>query len=220
MAACGVSSFSRSLRWVLRCLRTSFEFALAAVDAEVGETAVHFDLFFTHAAGCAAAAAAAGAAALAVEVAPHPREAGQGVLHAGEFDLQAGFLGVGALGENIENHLLAVDHAEVGEFFPLALLGGGEAVVDDDHVALMGAGEFDDFRGLAGAAEEFLVHLAAARAARLSTTSMPRVFTSSPSSSSRDSASVGLAGIEIKAHQQGALDHFGFLSDFKHPRQT
>jgi hypothetical protein len=39
--------------------------------------------------------------------------------------------------------------------FPLALLGWGEAVVDDDHVALMGAGEFADFRGLAGAAEEF-----------------------------------------------------------------
>ena len=218
MAAWGVSCFSRSLRWVLRCLRTSFEFALAAVDAQVGEAAVHFDLFFTHAAGRAAAAAAAGTAAFAVEVAPHPREARQGVLHAGEFDLQARLLGVGALRENIENHLLAVDHAEVGESFPLALLGGGEAVVDDDHIALMGAGEFDDFRGLAGAAEEFLVHFAALRQHALDHLDAEG-FHQFAELLEQGFRLGGFARIEIKAHQQGALDHFGFLSDFKHPRQ-
>ncbi len=139
-------------------------------------------------------------------------------MHAGEFDLQAGFLGLRALGENIENHLLAVDHAEVGEFFPLALLGRGQAVVDHDHVALMGAGEFGDFRGLAGAAEEFLVHFAAAGEHGLDH------FDAEGFDEFAEFFEQGfrlgrLAGIEIKAHQQGALDHFGFLSDFKHPRQ-
>ncbi len=146
----------------LALLADVFELALAAVDGDVGKPAVHLDLFLTHAAGRTAAHAAAGAA-LAVEVAPHAGESRQRVLHAGKLDLQACLLGVGALGEDVENHLLAVDHAKVGEFLPLALLGRCEAVVDDDHVALVGAREFADLGGLAGAAEEFFVHLAAAR---------------------------------------------------------
>ena len=194
-----------------------FEFALAAVDAHVGEPAVHFDLLLTHAAGRAAARSAAGAAAFTVKVAPHPGEPGQGVLHAGEFDLQAGLLGVGALGENIENDLLAVDHAEVGEFFPLALLGGREAVVDDDHIALMGAGEFGDFRGFAGAAEEFLMHFTAAGEHGFDHLDAEG-FDQFGEFFEQGFRLVGIARVEIKAHQQGALDHFGFLSDFKHPR--
>ena len=138
------------------------EFAFAAVDAEVCEAAVDFDLFFAHAAGCAAAGAATGACGFAVEVAPHAGEAREGVLHACEFDLEACFLGLCAASEDIEDDFLAVDDGEVGEFFPFALLGGSEAVVDDDDVAFVGACEFDDFGGFAGAAEEFFVHFAAA----------------------------------------------------------
>ena len=177
----------------LALLADVFEFALAAVDADVGEAAVDFDLFLAHAAGRAAALAAAGAA-LAVEVAPHPREAGQGVLHAGEFDLEAGFLGLGALGEDIENHLLAVDHAEVGEFFPLALLGWGEAVVDDDARRTRGRGRVRRFRRPCRCRRGISCAFRGSAARTDSTTSMPRVLTSSPSSSSRDSDSSASRG--------------------------
>lgn len=34
----------------------------------------------------------------------------------------------------------------------------------------------------------------------------------------KDSASTASRGFEVEAHQQGAFDHLGFLSDFKHPR--
>ena len=95
-------------------------------------------------------------------MAPHPRQARKGVLHAGEFDLEACLFGLGALGENIEDDFLAVDHAEVGQLFPLALLRRSQPVVDHDHVALVGAGQLDELVGLPCAAEEFFVHLAAA----------------------------------------------------------
>ena len=100
-------------------------------------------------------------AAFAVEVSPHPRQPRQCVLHPGQFDLEPCFPGLGALGENIENHFLAVDHTKVGESFPFALLGWGEAVIDHDHIAFVGAGQLDHFHRLAGAAEEFFVHFPA-----------------------------------------------------------
>ena len=137
-------------------------------------------------------------------------------MHAGEFDLEAGFLGLGALGEDIEDDFLAVDDAEVGELFPFALLGGGEAVVDDDDVALVSAGEFDEFRGFSGAAEEFLVHLAAAVEHRLDDLDAEG-FHEFREFFEQGFRFRGFAGIEVKAHQQGALDHVGLFSDFKHP---
>ena len=98
---------------------------------------------------------------------PHPREAREGVLHAREFDLEACFFRLGALGENVEDHLLAVDDAEVGEFFPFALLGWSEAVIDDDDIAFVSASQLDEFVCFSRAAEEFFVHFAAAIEHRL-----------------------------------------------------
>ena len=143
------------------------DFALRAVDDLIGKPAVDLDLFFAHAARRPAASSTARARRLTVKVAPHPRQAGKGVLHAGELDLEAGLFGLGALGENIEDDFLAVDHAEVGQLFPLALLRRSQPVVDHDHVALVGAGQLDELVGLPCAAEEFFVHLAAAIEHRL-----------------------------------------------------
>lgn len=141
------------------------EFAFAAIDAEVGETSVDLDLFFTHAAFGTAAATGSGttATAFAVKVSPHAGETGEGVLHFREFDLQACLLGLGSFPENIENHFFAVDDAEIGEFFPLTLLGRGEVVINDDAVAFVGFGERDHFRGFAGSAEKLFVHFAGFR---------------------------------------------------------
>jgi hypothetical protein len=69
-----------------------FEFGLDAVEAFVGEAAVHFELGLALAprGGGAAATGAASRAALTVQVGPHAGEAGDGILEPGEFDLQAG----------------------------------------------------------------------------------------------------------------------------------
>ena len=91
-------------------------------------------------------------AAFAVEMAPHARESWEGVLHACKFDLEPGFTRLCAFGKDVENDFLAVDHADVAEGFPFALLGGGELIVDHDAVAVVGSGEVDDFGSLAGAA--------------------------------------------------------------------
>ena len=192
-----------------------FEFALAAIDAEVGEPAVDLDLFFAHAA-CRAAALTAAGSALAIEVAPHPRKSRQRVLHAGELNLQAGFFGLRAFGEDIENHLLAIDHAEVGEFFPLALLRRREAVVDDDHIAIMRAGEAHDFIRLAGAAEQLFMHVATAGEHRIDDLDAQRLDQLAQLFEQRLRL-IHFPRVETKTHQQRAFDHFRFLPDLKHP---
>ena len=180
----------------------------------MGHPAVHLDLLFAHAA-CRTAALATAGAAFAVEVTPHPRHPRQGVLHASQLDLEAGLLGLGALGEDIEDHFLAVDHAHVGGLFPFALLGRGELVVDDDAVALVGLRQFDDLGGLAGAAEEFPVHLTAAgedlldHANAQGAHQFTKLF-------EQGFGFYFFTRVEIQPHQQGALDQQRFLADFKH----
>ena len=174
-------------------------------------------MFFAHAA-CRATALAAAGSAFAVEVSPHPCESRQRVLHPCEFDLQACFLRLRAFGENIENHLLAIDHAEVGEFFPLALLRGRETIVDDDHIAVMRASEAHDFIGLAGAAEQFLVHVAAAGEHRIDHLDAQRLDQLAELLKQRLRL-IHFSRIETKTHQQRAFDHLRFLPDLKHPRQ-
>lgn len=124
-----------------------FELAFDGIDAPAGETAVGFELALAFAAiGTAAAAAAAG---LAVEVAPHAGEPREGVLLAGEIDLEPCFCGAGAHGEDVEDDFFAVDDGEVAFFFPCALLGWAEAVVEDDDIALEFFGACDEFLDLA-----------------------------------------------------------------------
>ena len=86
-------------------------------------------------------------------MAPRAGEAGQRILHAGEGNLEDGLAGLRAVGEDLENDLLAIDDGEFGEFFPVALLGGGQGLVEHDHVAALGLGEVDQFFGLAAAEE-------------------------------------------------------------------
>ena len=122
------------------------ELALEGDDAVVDEAAVLLEL------GFALAAHAAGTA-LAGEMAPSAGEAREGILHAGEGDLEDGLAGLGTVGEDLEDDFLAVDDGEFGEFFPIALLSGREGLVENDDVAALGFGEFDEFLGLAAAEE-------------------------------------------------------------------
>ena len=61
---------------------------------------------------------------------------GQRVFQLGQLDLQLGFDGAGAGGEDVEDQLAAVEHLELGRFFQVADLGGGQVVVEDDDVGV------------------------------------------------------------------------------------
>ena len=123
------------------------ELGFEAGDAIADDAAILFELGF--------ALAAEGAfAALAGQVSPGAGEARKRVFHARERDLEDGFAGVGAVGEDLEDDLFAIDDAEAGEFFPIALLGGGELFVEDDDVGLGGFGLVGEFLGFSGAEKE------------------------------------------------------------------
>ncbi len=214
--AVGDRKFFASLAAGAPLLADFGEFALRAVDPLAGDAPVDLDLLFPLAPGGGPPTLpAAGPPALAVEVRPHPREARQRVLHAGELDLEASLLGLGAQGEDIEDDFLAVDDGEVSIFFPSALLGGAELVVENDDVALEVFRHVDEFGALAGThevarrllgdahefggggldaqrADEFLQFLQ--QAGRL----------------------IGIAAVEVHPDEEGTLDHFGFFSDFEH----
>ncbi len=103
---------------------TLLEFGNPPVD----EPAVGFDLRF------ARTTAGADAALDALEVAPPPAQPIAEVLQLGQLDLQTGLVGAGPAGEDVENHLAAIDDDPAGLFFEVSALGGGETVVEDDQV--------------------------------------------------------------------------------------
>src|SRR5690606_15891120 len=71
-----------------------FEFALAAINPDAGEPAVHLDLLLAHAAGGTGTAAPGRPAAFAVEVTPHASHPRKGILHAREVDLKPRLAGL------------------------------------------------------------------------------------------------------------------------------
>lgn len=93
----------------------------------------------------------ADAAFLALQVAVAAHEAAGEVGELGEFDLQTAFLALRALREDGEDEADAVEHAALQGFFEIALLGGGEFVVEHGQVDLLFAHGLRQFFGLAGA---------------------------------------------------------------------
>ena len=67
--------------------------------------------------------------------------------------MEDGFARLGAVGEDLEDHFLAVDDGQFGEFLPVALLGGREGFVEDNDVAAFGFCEFDQLFCFAAAKE-------------------------------------------------------------------
>jgi hypothetical protein len=107
MAAVGTGTRRRRRRCTPRCWRTCGELVLQVGDAVAHDAAVLLEL------GLALAAEGA-PAALAGKVGPGAGQAGQRILHAGQRHLQHGLAGVRPVGENLEDHLLAVDDGEAG----------------------------------------------------------------------------------------------------------
>jgi hypothetical protein len=150
-------------------------------------------------------------------VRPGASQPGQGILVARQLDLQARLARVGALGEDVEDDFLAVDDEGArGEFFPIALLGGGEFVVEDDDVGgeLFGGG--GDGGGLAGADEVAGVGFAvvdefAADDRDAEGGDEFREFVEEAGGE----GCVGGAG--MGTDEEGAFHHAGFFLDLEHP---
>ena len=91
----------------------------------------------------------ADASTLLPKMAPSTGESRQRVGHARQIHLDLRLTGLCPSTEDIEDDLLTVDHGDLGEIFPVALLCGGEFVVEDDHVAMERTGILADLFGLA-----------------------------------------------------------------------
>ena len=98
-----------------------------------------------------ARAADADAALVARQVGPHPLEAGHRVLELGQLDLEMGLVGPGVGGEDVEDHLGAVDDLDLEGLLEVSRLGGPEVVVEDDDVGLVSRDQFLELFDLARA---------------------------------------------------------------------
>ena len=59
----------------------------------------------------------------------------------GHLDRQAGFVRLCPAGEDVEDHLGAVEHLDAERLLEIADLGRREIVVEDDNVGVRGAGK-------------------------------------------------------------------------------
>ena len=104
----------------------AFELFIYFLDAPRDSAAVGFELRFTRASGSDTAAQARHFDAPSGQARQH-------VVELRQLDLQAAFPRAGAAGEDIEDELRAVDDLDFERFFEIALLGGRQVVVEDDH---------------------------------------------------------------------------------------
>ena len=109
--------------------------------APVNFPAVSFKLSFTRASG-------ADAAAQLRHLNSPPGESRQHVFQLRQFDLQLSFAGSGVLGEDVEDKLRAVDHADIDYLFDIALLRGGEVVIKQNQIGGNGGYRSCNFRQL------------------------------------------------------------------------
>ena len=96
----------------------------------------------------------ADAAFLALQVGIAAHEAAGEVGELGELDLQAAFLALRAAGEDGQNQADAVEYAALQGFFEIALLGGGEFVVEDDEIDVFVLHGLRPFFGLAASHQQ------------------------------------------------------------------
>ena len=82
---------------------------------------------------------------------PHAAHAGQLVLELGQFDLQLALRRVRVGGKDVEDQRGAIDHANLEAILEVALLGGRELIVDDEHLCLGGLELLFELIDLAGA---------------------------------------------------------------------
>jgi hypothetical protein len=104
------------------------EFPFAFLDPAKDFPAIQFQLRFSGATGTPVSTPLLG------KVGPPSSEARKGILHPGQFHLEVSFPSPGPIGEDLEDHFLPVDHAGIGELFPVPLLGRGEGLIEHDQI--------------------------------------------------------------------------------------
>ena len=132
---------------LLALLGELLELALEVRDAVLGAAAADLQLRL-------ARAAPADAAGEARERVVLLREARHRVLELRQLDLQLAVPALGALGEDVEDELRAVDDLEVGLLGDAAGLRGRELAVEDQHAGVELHGADDDLLELALAHDE------------------------------------------------------------------
>ena len=147
---------------------------------------------------------------------PRAREAGQGIFHAGQRDLQHGFAGLRAVGENLQNDFLSVDDGEAGFLFPVALLGRGEFLVEHDDVGFLFLGQGDEFGGFARADEKFRLLVLAQVDEDGAGDGDLEVFDELLQFSQQFLAFAGFHVRGLDAHQQGTGYGFLFCDEISH----
>ncbi len=95
-----------------------FEVGLEPVNSLLDLASIRLEL------ALAFAPAHADAAFLPREVGPEPGQAGKEMFELSQLDLQLAFAGPGAPGENVENHIRAIEHLAVEDALEIAGLGG------------------------------------------------------------------------------------------------
>lgn len=120
------------------------QFPLQAIDVVANPSFVLLELGFPFALG-------PDAAALPNEVSPGTGESGEGILEAGQFDLESSFVGPSSLGEDIEDDFLTVEDRYATELFPVPLLAGGEFVIEDDAIEPFSLYAIGNLLGFTGA---------------------------------------------------------------------
>ena len=106
-----------------------FDLLFDVADAAVDFAAVGFKLGFAGSAG-------ADAAAKLRHLNAAPGKARQHVMQLRELHLQLAFTGARVARKNIENELSAVDHAALHDSFDIALLRGGEIVIEEKKIGV------------------------------------------------------------------------------------
>ena len=158
----------------------AFQFHFHRLDALGNPPPVGLQLGFARTAG-------ADAAALPRHLHAMARQPRQHVVQLRQFHLQAPFPRAGARGENVEDQLGPVDDLGGQRLFEIALLGGAQVLIEDDHVGIAALDGSRQFVHLAAADQGGRFGSGAASAWRARTIAAPALAASS-ASSSRDSS--------------------------------
>jgi len=119
------------------------ELLLDEGDSFLGFPAVCFKLRF------ARAAHADATDGLARKVGPHSGQPGKAVLELGQLNLQTTFVGLGPLGEYVQNNGGTIEHLYVKQLLEVTELCRRQFVIDDDQVVFERLLEGNDFFDLA-----------------------------------------------------------------------
>ncbi len=109
------------------------------------ESSINFELLFAGSAGADTASADG------VEVAPHAYQARVGVLQLGQFDLEAGLMGLSPRSEDVQNEFTAVEDFQVNNLFQLSNLGRGKVVIENNCFGFILLGALGNHLGCPGA---------------------------------------------------------------------